>query len=309
MFLAAAKVGGILANDTYPADFIAENLAIQGNVIQEAWRTGVKRLLFLGSSCIYPRDCPQPIKEDYLLTGPLEPTNRAYALAKIAGIEMCWAYNRQHGTKYLCAMPTNLHSPGDQYDLANAHVLPALIRKIHEAKSKGQPEVVLWGTGKPRREFLYSDDAASACVFLMNMDDAQFASALGSDSARPPLVNIGSGKDLTVLELAELIRETIGYVGSFRFDESKPDGTLRKLLDVKRLENFGWRPNTSLRDGIKLAYRLSRSRKVARVTRRQRCLTRAKEDIKECGRSYSTPRPPASIQHWATASSKSPLSR
>ena len=254
VFLAAAKVGGIFANDTYPADFIAENLAIQINVIHEAWRSGVKRLLFLGSSCIYPRDCPQPIKEDYLLTGPLESTNRPYAIAKIAGVEMCWAYNRQHGTQYLCAMPTNLYGPGDHYDLQDSHVLPALVRKTHEAKANAEPEVVLWGTGTPRREFLYSDDAATACVFLMNLGDEQFKSVLGSEQGQPGLINIGCGEDQTILELAELIKEIIGYRGKFRFDTSKPDGTMRKLLDVKRLQNFGWSPNISLRDGIKLAY-------------------------------------------------------
>ena len=254
VFLAAAKVGGIFANDTYPADFIAENLAIQINVIHEAWRSGVKRLLFLGSSCIYPRDCPQPIKEDYLLTGPLESTNRPYAIAKIAGVEMCWAYNRQYGTQYLCAMPTNLYGPGDHYDLQDSHVLPALVRKTHEAKANAEPEVVLWGTGTPRREFLYSDDAATACVFLMNLGDEQFKSVLGSEQGQPGLINIGCGEDQTILELAELIKEIIGYRGKFRFDTSKPDGTMRKLLDVKRLQNFGWSPNISLRDGIKLAY-------------------------------------------------------
>jgi GDP-L-fucose synthase len=254
VFLAAAKVGGILANDTYPADFITENLAIQNNVIEEAWRGGVKRLLFLGSSCIYPRDCPQPIKEDYLLTGPLEPTNRPYALAKIAGIEMCWAYNRQHGTQYLCAMPTNLYGAGDHYDLHTSHVLPALIRKIHEAKSSEQREVVLWGTGKARREFLLSDDAADACVFLMKMSVDDPKSVLDSGSTSAPLINVGCGTDQTVLELAETIKEIIGYDGEFSFDTTKPDGTPRKLLDVTRLRERGWRPKTSLREGIKLAY-------------------------------------------------------
>jgi GDP-L-fucose synthase len=254
VFLAAAKVGGILANDTYPADFIAQNLAIQSNVIDEARRSGVRRLLFLGSSCIYPRDCPQPIKEDSLLTGPLEPTNRPYALAKIAGIEMCWAYNRQHGTQYLCAMPTNLYGPGDNYDLQTSHVLPALIRKIHEAKLGREAEVVLWGTGTPRRELLYSDDAAAACLFLMNLSDEQFKSLLNPERGQPPLINVGSGKDQTIIELAQLIKDIIGYRGKFRFDATKPDGTTRKLLDVKRIEKLGWRAKTSLRDGIKLAY-------------------------------------------------------
>jgi GDP-L-fucose synthase len=253
VFLAAAKVGGILANNTYPADFIAENLAIQTNVIHQAWRSGVRRLLFLGSSCIYPRDCPQPIREEYLLTGPLEPTNRPYALAKIAGIEMCWSYNRQHGAQYLCAMPTNLYGPGDSYDLQNSHVLPALIRKIHEAKLRDDAEVVIWGTGKPRREFLYSDDAAAACVFLMDLADAQSRSFFSS-AEQPPLVNVGCGEDQKIVELAGLIKDIVGYRGTFRFDASKPDGTLRKLLDVSRLKRFGWQPHTSLREGIKLAY-------------------------------------------------------
>ena len=253
VFLAAAKVGGILANNIYPADFIAENLAIQTNVIDAAWRSGVWRLLFLGSSCIYPRDCPQPIREEYLLTGPLEPTNRPYALAKIAGIEMCWSYNRQHGTRYLCAMPTNLYGPGDSYDLQNSHVLPALVRKIHEAKLRSDPEVVIWGTGTPRREFLYSDDAAAACVFLMNLDGAQ-SRAFFSSAEEPPLINVGCGEDQTIIELAAIIKEIVGYEGTFRFDASKPDGTMRKLLDVSRLKRFGWHPHTALREGIKLAY-------------------------------------------------------
>ena len=253
VFLAAAKVGGILANNTYPAEFIHQNLAIQSNVIHEAWRAGVKRLLFLGSSCIYPRDCPQPIKEEYLLTGPLEPTNRPYALAKIAGIEMCWSYNRQYHTRYLCAMPTNLYGPGDNYDLAASHVLPALLRKMHEAKARGDNEVEVWGTGKPRREFLYSDDLAEACVFLMTLPDSKF-NDIGTEST-PPLVNVGCGKDLAIRELAETIAKVVGFPGKLRFDTGKPDGTAQKLLDIGRIVALGWQPRTQLEEGIRLSYR------------------------------------------------------
>jgi GDP-L-fucose synthase len=253
VFLAAAKVGGILANDTWPADFIHENLAIQTHVIHESWRAGVKRLLFLGSSCIYPRDCPQPIREEYLLTGPLEPTNRPYAIAKIAGIEMCWSYNRQYGAQFLAAMPTNLYGPGDNYDLKTSHVLPALIRKMHEAKLAGAPEVVIWGTGSPRREFLYSDDMADACLFLMNRTDEAF-SPLVMHHALPPLVNIGCGTDLTIKELAQLVAGVVGFDGALRLDASKPDGTPRKLLDVSRMSAIGWRPAVALDAGVKLAY-------------------------------------------------------
>lgn len=253
VFLAAAKVGGILANDTYPAEFIHENLAIQTSVIQESYRAGVKRLLFLGSSCIYPRDCPQPIKEEYLLTGPLESTNRAYAVAKIAGIEMCWSYNRQYGTRFLAAMPTNLYGPGDNYDLETSHVLPALIRKMHEAKARGDREVVVWGSGTPRREFLYSDDMADACLFLMNLSEKTFAS-ITTHPASPPLINLGVGTDLTIRELAELIARIVGFDGSLRQDASKPDGTPRKLLDVGRLSALGWHPVVSLEAGVALAY-------------------------------------------------------
>jgi GDP-L-fucose synthase len=251
VFDAAAKVGGILANDTYPADFIRENLAIQNNVIHESWKVGVERLLFLGSSCIYPRDCPQPIREDYLLTGPLESTNRAYAIAKIAGIEMSWSYNRQHGTRFLAAMPTNLYGLGDNYHPQNSHVLPALIRKMHEARERGDAEVVVWGTGTPRREFLYSEDVADACVRLMNLDDGAFDRLTGEF---PPLVNIGSGTDLTIRELAELVGKIVGFTGRLRFDTSKPDGTPRKLLDVGRLFSLGWRPTIDLEAGIRFAY-------------------------------------------------------
>jgi GDP-L-fucose synthase len=250
--LAAAKVGGILANDSFPADFIRENLAIQTNVIHEAWRAGVRRLLFLGSSCIYPRDCPQPMKEEYLLTGPLEPTNRAYAVAKIAGIEMCWSYNRQHGAGFLAVMPTNLFGPGDNYDLQTSHVLPALIRKAHEAKQRGADRLGVWGTGNPRREFLYSDDMADACVFLLTLPDARYAELVSPRAL--PLVNIGAGKDLSIRELAELVCEVVGFRGKLEFDASKPDGTPRKLMDTSRLERLGWRAGITLREGVRMAY-------------------------------------------------------
>ena len=252
VFLAAAKVGGILANNTYPADFIRDNLEIQTNVIDSAWRSGVKRLLFLGSSCIYPRLCPQPIREDYLLTGPLEATNRAYALAKIAGIEMCWAYNRQYGTQFLAAMPTNLYGPGDNFDLNKSHVLPALIRKAAEAKTAGEKKMVVWGTGTPRRELLYSDDLAEACVFLMNLPDDRFQTLLTSEE--PPLINIGTGHDLSIRELAELVCRVVGFEGKLEFDTTRPDGTPQKLMDVSRIHALGWQARTSLEDGIRLTY-------------------------------------------------------
>ncbi|HVJ25732.1 MAG TPA: GDP-L-fucose synthase [Burkholderiales bacterium] len=258
VIVAAAKVGGIMANDTYPADFIHQNLAIGNNVIHEAWRNGVRRLLYLGSSCIYPRDCPQPMKEEYLLTGPLEPTNRAYALAKIAGIETCWSYNRQHGTKFLAAMPTNLFGPNDQYDLQNSHVLPALIRKAHEAKTGGARELVIWGTGKPKREFMYSDDMADACVFLLTLADEHYERLVGPDTV--PLINVGTGDDLTIAELAALVCEVVGFRGAIAHDTSKPDGTPRKLLDVSKLLALGWRPRVGLREGIALAYEDYRQR-------------------------------------------------
>jgi len=259
VLLAAARVGGIYANNTYPAEFIYQNLAVQVNVIEAAHRYGVKRLLFLGSSCVYPRDCPQPMREDYLLTGPLEPTNRPYALAKIAGIEMCWSYNRQYGTRYLAVMPTNLYGPGDNYDLQNSHVLPALIRKFHEAKIRGDRQVVVWGTGRPRREFLYSEDMADACVFLINLADDAFGRLLGSDETvsrkfEPPLINIGVGEDKTIAELAEQVKRTVGFEGEIVFDTAKPDGTPRKLLDVNRLHALGWRASTSLEVGLAKAY-------------------------------------------------------
>lgn len=260
VFLAAAKVGGILANNLYPAEFIRDNLAIQANIIHAAYKNNVERLLFLGSSCIYPKLAPQPMKEEYLLTGPLEPTNRPYALAKIAGIEMCWSYNRQYGTKYLAAMPTNLYGPGDNYDLNNSHVLPALIRKFHEAKVNNQATVTVWGSGTPRREFLYSEDMADACIFLMNLQNERFDALLGGDEAAtgvfmPPLVNIGVGEDVTIRELSELVGEVIAYSGDIAFDTSKPDGTPRKLLDVGRLALLGWRARTALKEGLKSAYR------------------------------------------------------
>ncbi len=283
VFLAAARVGGILANATYPADFIYQNLVIETNVIHAAYKYGAKKLLFLGSSCIYPRDCPQPMKEEYLLTGPLEPTNEPYAVAKIAGIKMCEAYNRQYGTKYISVMPTNLYGPNDNFDLETSHVLPALIRKFHLAKlamqkdwegikknevifgripddfkrslgldpktnlplenSGKEPEVVLWGTGSPRREFLHVDDLADACIYLMDNYD-------GGE-----IVNIGVGKDITIRDLAELIAKIVGYQGKIRFDTSKPDGTPRKLLDVSRLTSMGWNPSIDLEGGIENTYK------------------------------------------------------
>jgi GDP-L-fucose synthase len=252
VFLAAAKVGGILANNTYPAEFIHQNLAIQTNAIHESWRAGVKRLLFLGSSCIYPRDCPQPMNEEYLLTGPLESTNRPYAVAKIAGIEMCWAYNRQYGTQYLAVMPTNLYGPGDNYDLEKSHVVPALIRKMHEAKVRGHDSVTVWGTGTPRREFLYSDDMADACLFLLGKPDEDIGQFFKPDMV--PLVNIGYGEDLAIRELAELLAEVVGFKGRLSFDSAKPDGTPRKLMDVSRLRAMGWQARTTLRQGLAAAY-------------------------------------------------------
>jgi len=258
VFLAAAKVGGILANNTYPADFIRDNLILQTNIIEASYRNGVDRLLFLGSSCIYPKLAPQPMPESSLLTGPLEPTNRPYALAKIAGIEMCWSYNRQYGTKYLAAMPTNLYGPGDNYDLANSHVLPALIRKTAEAMRAKAPSVTVWGTGTPRRELLYSGDLAEACVFLMNLDGARYDSLL--TESEPPLINIGSGEDVTIRELAETVARVLGYGGSLVFDTSKPDGTPRKLMDVSRLHSLGWHHSTSLEDGIRRTWEQVRDR-------------------------------------------------
>jgi len=252
VFLAAAKVGGILANDTHPGDFLRENLLIQTNVIEEARASGVKRLLFLGSSCIYPREARQPISESELLAGPLEPTNRAYAVAKIAGIEMCWSYNRQHGTRFLAVMPSNLYGPGDNYDLQSSHVLAALLRKMHEAKSRGDRQVTIWGTGTPRREFLHSEDMADACVHLMSLPAARFDDLAAS--AHAPLVNVGTGVDYTIAELAARIAKVVGFTGEFAFDRSKPDGTPRKLLDVSRLASMGWRAGIGLDEGLARSY-------------------------------------------------------
>ncbi len=268
VFLAAAKVGGIVANNSYPAEFIRDNLAIQTNVIQAAHAVGTRRLLFLGSSCIYPKFAPQPMREEHLLTGPLEPTNRPYALAKIAGIEMCWSYNRQYGTKFLAAMPTNLYGPGDNYHPTNSHVIPALLRKFHEAKVQGAREVAVWGSGTPRREFLYSDDMADACVFLMSLSDERFDALLGSDESvsgrfEPPLVNIGTGEDLSIAELAARVQQVVGYDGAIVYDRSKPDGTPRKLMDVSRLAQAGWRARTDLASGLAAAYRDFRAAQAA----------------------------------------------
>jgi GDP-L-fucose synthase len=289
VILAAAKVGGIWANNTYPAEFIYSNLAIQTNVIHAAWKTGVKRLLFLGSSCIYPRECTQPMKEEYLLTGPLEATNEPYAVAKIAGVKMCEAYNRQYGTSFIAVMPTNLYGPNDNFDLETSHVLPALIRKFHLAKlaargdweginrnesnfgpipddvrsalglqppasspQRYSPKVVLWGSGSPRREFLHVDDLADACLFIMSLEDEAFHSLLSL--YQTPLINIGWGKDISIKELTVLIKEVTGFEGDFIFDTTKPDGTPQKLLDVRRLSELGWQAKISLRDGIRKTY-------------------------------------------------------
>ena len=260
VFLAAAKVGGILANDTYPADFIRDNLIIQTNIIESSRLANVKRLLFLGSSCIYPKLAPQPMPESCLLTGPLEPTNRAYALAKIAGIEMCWSYNRQFGTKYLAAMPTNLYGPGDNFDLATSHVLPALMRKTAEAIKTHDKSIVVWGSGTPRRELLYSDDLAEACLFLLNLDEERFESLLVQDE--PPLINIGTGEDVTIRELAVTVARVLGFDGDFIFDQSKPDGTPRKLMDVTKLHSLGWRHTTGLEQGIARTWELVRKQLV-----------------------------------------------
>lgn len=257
VFLAAAKVGGILANDTYPADFIRENLEIQTNVIQASHRCGVQRLLFLGSSCIYPKLAPQPLREESLLTGPLEPTNRAYALAKIAGVEMCRSYNRQYGTRYVAAMPTNLYGPGDNFDPELSHVLPALIRKVAEAKRSGERKLAVWGTGTPRREFLYSDDLADASLHLLSLPHAVFDKLAHRDEA--PLINIGTGKDLTIRDLAELIADILDWKCEIVFDVSRPDGTPQKLLDVSRMQALGWKAKTSLADGIRLTFEAARS--------------------------------------------------
>ena len=245
VFMAAAKVGGIMANSTYPAEFIYENLMIEANVINAAYTYGVKKLLFLGSSCIYPKLAPQPLKEEYLLTGELEVTNEAYAIAKIAGIRLCKHYNQQYGTNFISVMPTNLYGPNDNYDLETSHVMAALIRKFHESKINNEPVVVVWGTGAPRREFLHVDDMADACVYLMENSDA---SDIGE------FVNIGMGEDLTIRELAELIKDVISYKGDIVYDTSKPDGTPQKKLDITKLHNLGWEANISLRDGIRMVY-------------------------------------------------------
>jgi GDP-L-fucose synthase len=242
VFLAAAKVGGIKANNDYPADFIYQNLKIQNNIIHQAYKNGVKKLLFLGSSCIYPRECPQPIKEEYLMTGPLEQTNEPYAIAKIAGIKMCQAYNRQYGTKFISVMPTNLYGPNDNFNPETSHVLPALIRRFHEAKENNQKEVVIWGTGKPKREFLYVDDLADACIFLMN------------NYQDNEIVNIGTGEDLSIKELAEKIKKITGFQGEIIHDTAKPDGTPRKLLDVSKLHNLGWQHKIGLEEGVEKTY-------------------------------------------------------
>ncbi|MCI1188908.1 GDP-L-fucose synthase [Hymenobacter sp. DH14] len=245
VLLAAAKVGGIQANNTYPADFLLDNLQLQTNVIEQSHQHSVRKLLFLGSSCVYPKMCPQPIREEYLLTSPLEPTNEAYAIAKIAGIKLCEYFRKQHGCDYISAMPTNLYGPGDNYDLANSHVLPAMLRKFHEAKMNGQPEVVIWGSGTPRREFLHVDDLAIACLHLLDNYSA------------PAPINVGTGEDLTILELAELVRNVTGYTGNIQLDATKPDGTPRKLLDVSRLRALGWEHHIDLREGIARVYQES----------------------------------------------------
>ena len=267
VFLAAAKVGGIQANNDRPAEFIRENLAIQTSVIHSAWRNGVERLLFLGSSCIYPRDCPQPIREEYLLTGPLEQTNRAYAIAKIAGVEMCRAYNAQYGTSFLAAMPTNLYGPGDNYAPGQGHVIPALVRRFCEAVANGAEEVVVWGSGEPLREFLHSDDLAAALSLLMRLADAEFARLLaGERGGGVPLVNIGSGSEMRISDLAHLIADIAGYSGTITFDAHKPDGTPRKLLDSGAISSI-WRPEVRLEDGIRALVAELRGAPLERLTR------------------------------------------
>ena len=252
VILAAARVGGILANSTYPAEFIAQNLAIQSNVIDSAWRNGIKQLLFLGSSCIYPKLAPQPIHETHLLTGELESSNRPYAVAKIAGIEMCWAYNRQYGTRYLAVMPNNLYGPGDNYDLATSHVLPALLRKAHEAKCSSAAHLSVWGTGTPQREFLYSADLADACVYLLTAEGGRLDSLFSE--AHAPLINIGSGEEVSIRRLAEMIQAVVGFDGPIEWDSSKPDGTPRKWVDMGRLQALGWQAKTPLEQGLGQAY-------------------------------------------------------
>lgn len=252
VFIAAAKVGGIYANNTYPVDFLLSNLSVQNNIIKSCHMANVKKLIFLGSSCIYPKKCPQPIKEEYLLTSNLEDTNRPYALAKITGIELCWSFNRQYGTKYLATMPTNLYGPNDNYDEDNSHVIPGLISKIHKAKINNEPYVNIWGTGKPRREFLHSHDLADALIHLMILPDAKFNKIVSSSSC--PIINIGSGNDLSIIELAHMIKDIVNYNGDFKNDLSKPDGTYQKLLDSSKINNLGWHSKIELYDGLKLAY-------------------------------------------------------
>ena len=254
VFLAAAKVGGIVANNSYPAEFIHHNLQIQGNIIHNSWLNGVRRLLFLGSTCIYPKLAPQPLREEYLMTGPLEPTNDAYAVAKIAGIYQCRSYNRQYGAKYLAVMPNNLYGPNDNFDLEKSHVLPALIRKFHEAKQSGAPTVTIWGTGAPLREFLHVDDLAEACLFLMNLDDEPYDAIL-IDPGAPALINVGSGEELSIGDLALLVKEIVGFDGELAFDTAKPDGTPRKLADISRIHALGWKHTIRLKEGVKDAYR------------------------------------------------------
>jgi GDP-L-fucose synthase len=251
VYLAAAKVGGIHANNTYPADFIYDNMMVQANVVHEAWRSGVHKLLFLGSSCIYPRMAQQPIKEEYLMNGILEPTNEPYAMAKIAGIKLCESYNRQYGTDYRSVMPTNLYGPGDNYHPENSHVIPALMRRFHEARSSNAPEVLIWGSGKPMREFLYVDDMAEASVYVMNLEHGTYANYTDPMHSH---INVGTGQDVTIAELAQLVGEVVGYRGRIGFDASKPDGTPRKLLDVSKLKALGWEARTPLRQGLQMAY-------------------------------------------------------
>jgi len=251
VYLAAAMVGGIHANNTYPADFIYDNLIIQANVIQEAWRNGVRKLLFLGSSCIYPRMAPQPIREEYLMSGPLEPTNEAYAMAKIAGIKLCESFNRQYATDFRCVMPTNLYGPGDNYHPENSHVIPALMRRFHEASATGLDEVVIWGTGQPRREFLYVDDMAEASIYVMGLEEKIYKE---NTSERLSHINVGTGTDVTIAEMAQLIAKVTGYHGRIAFDTSKPDGTPRKWLDVSRLRKMGWISGVNLEDGLNETY-------------------------------------------------------
>ncbi|MBT4121054.1 MAG: GDP-L-fucose synthase [Candidatus Magasanikbacteria bacterium] len=250
VFLAAAKVGGIMANNTYPAQFIYENLQIQNNIIHQAYLNGIKKLLFLGSSCIYPKMCPQPMKEEYLLTGLLEPTNEPYALAKIAGIKMCQSYNRQYGTNFIAVMPTNLYGPGDNFDLETSHVLPALVRKFHEAKEKGDKEVIAWGTGSPKREFLYVDDMAGGSVFIMNNFDPNEA----QNEKGEIFMNLGVGEDVSIKELTEIVKKVVGFEGEIVWDTSKPDGTPRKLLDMGKMHDLGWKHKIDLEEGVKLSY-------------------------------------------------------